>query len=65
MERIDKNSMLGQMKLLEVGRRVAFPIEKLCTIRVGVASLNKIRGYKSLRTSVLDEPGSVVVIRIA
>lgn len=65
MKRIDKNSMSGQIKLLEVGRRVAFPIEKLCSIRSTVTSINKTRGCKSLRTSVIDEPGNVVVIRIA
>lgn len=63
-EKADTN-ILGQMRGLEPGGEMEFPVERLYYIRSCASTINLLRGYKSLRTKADAKSRIVRVIRCA
>ena len=60
-----KNNNLEQMRTLEIGQSVDFPLAKVFSIRTSAANLNLMRGFKSLATSTDRKQGTGTGTRIA
>lgn len=62
---IDKNSVMGRMRSLELNQWEDFPLTLMFSIRSLAAAVNATRNVRSLKTTVRRDLGVIRVTRTA